>query len=173
MRISRIVLALFLLAGAAILSNSMPQDAIARMGENQSKNQKTTMGAKEALHDLLAEQVAAWNRGDVAGFMRGYWKSEETTFSGSSGVSRGWQALLDRYRKNYSTPAIMGHLEFSDLEITELGSGAALILGRWHLERESGPIGGVFTLVARRFPEGWRIIHDHTSEVAAGNAGSH
>jgi beta-aspartyl-peptidase (threonine type) len=62
----------------------------------------------------------------------------------------------------------MGHLEFSELEITALGDEAALILGRWHLDRESGPVGGVFTLVARRFPEGWRIIHDHTSEVVTG-----
>jgi beta-aspartyl-peptidase (threonine type) len=61
----------------------------------------------------------------------------------------------------------MGHLDFSELEITPLGNDAALILGRWHLNRDAGPVGGIFTLVARRFPEGWRIIHDHTSTDAA------
>lgn len=123
--------------------------------------------ADEGLRELLTAQVAAWNHGDIPGFMEGYWKSDQTTFSGASGVTRGWQAVLDRYRKNYATRAAMGRLEFSDLEITPLGGDAALILGRWHLDRDSGPTGGVFTLVARRLPEGWRIIHDHTSEVAS------
>jgi beta-aspartyl-peptidase (threonine type) len=98
--------------------------------------------------------------------MRGYWRSEQLTFSGSTGVSRGWQAVLEHYHQNYPDRAAMGHLDFSGLEITALGNDAALILGKWHLDRESGAVGGVFTLVARRFPEGWRIIHDHTSTVA-------
>jgi ketosteroid isomerase-like protein len=123
----------------------------------------------EALKELLTRQAEAWNRGDIDGFMQGYWRSEELTFSGSSGVSRGWQTVLERYHRSYPDRATMGHLEFSKLEITVLGDDAALILGDWHLDRESGPVGGVFTLVARRFPEGWRIIHDHTSTIANEN----
>ena len=73
---------------------------------------------------------------------------------------------MDRYRRSYPDRAAMGRLEFSDLEITPLGPDAALVLGRWRLKREKDSPGGVFTLVARRFPEGWRIIHDHTSAVA-------
>lgn len=118
-----------------------------------------------ALSSLLTAQTEAWNRGDIEGFMDGYWRSERTTFAGSSGVFRGWQALLDRYRRSYPDRAAMGRLQFSDLEITPLAHDAALILGHWQLGREKDRPGGVFTLVARRFPEGWRIIHDHTSAL--------
>lgn len=118
------------------------------------------------LRTLLATQAEAWNRGDIEGFMEGYWKSDRTTFASSGGVLRGWHALLDRYRRSYPNRAAMGRLEFSELEITRLGPDAALILGRWQLERKDDRPGGVFTLVARRFPESWRIVHDHTSTVA-------
>lgn len=116
-----------------------------------------------AIAAVLDEQQAAWNRGDVEGFMKGYWNSPELTFAGSSGITHGWQLVLDRYRKNYPDAAAMGHLEFSELQVHPLGTGAALVLGRWHLNRSSDQLGGVFTLVFQRFPEGWRIIHDHTS----------
>ena len=102
--------------------------------------------------------------------MEGYWKSAETAFVGSSGTSRGWQALLDRYRRTYPDRAAMGQLEFSGLEITPLGPDSALILGHWQLVREKDRPGGVFTLIARKFPEGWRIIHDHTSSVVLATA---
>ena len=119
------------------------------------------------IRTLLDAQSAAWNRGDVEGFMAGYWKSEKTTFSGANGVLRGWQAVLERYRRDYPDRAAMGTLTFSGLEITALAPDAALVLGNWHLERASGPVGGVFSLVLRKFPEGWRILHDHTSAVAS------
>jgi ketosteroid isomerase-like protein len=128
--------------------------------------QEKARGVDEDLRKLLTAQAADWNRGDIDAFMQGYWKSEETTFAGTSGISRGWQTVLDHYHKNYPDRATMGHLEFSEIEITPLGNDAALILGRWHLNRDAGPVGGIFTLVARRFPEGWRIIHDHTSTDA-------
>jgi len=114
---------------------------------------------------LVTRQQAAWNQGDVAGFMEGYWNSPELSFSGSSGTTRGWQAVRDRYQKKYPGKDAMGQLYFSDLEIRPLGPDAALVLGRWELRRASGDLGGVFSLVLRRFPEGWRIIHDHTSLV--------
>jgi beta-aspartyl-peptidase (threonine type) len=118
---------------------------------------------------LLAQQASAWNRGDIAGFMAGYWKSPETTFAGAGGIQRGWQAVLDRYQREYPSREIMGTLTFSGLEIHVLSNDAAFVLGRWHLARASdsrGPAGGVFTLVLRRFPQGWRIVHDHTSADA-------
>src|SRR6266404_2422102 len=120
-----------------------------------------------AINNVLSAQQAAWNRGDVDAFLVGYWRSPELTFSGSSGVSRGWDGVLERYKKSYPNHAAMGQLEFSDLEVRFLGPDAALVLGQWHLKRESGDIGGVFTLVWQRFPDGWKIIHDHTSAVGA------
>ncbi|PYT48999.1 MAG: DUF4440 domain-containing protein [Acidobacteria bacterium] len=120
-----------------------------------------------AINDVLSAQQSAWNRGDVDAFLVGYWRSPELTFSGSSGVSRGWDGVLARYKKSYPNHAAMGQLEFSDLEFRFLGPDAALVLGQWHLKRESGDIGGVFTLVWQKFPDGWKIIHDHTSAVGA------
>jgi len=116
-----------------------------------------------AIRAVLARQQAAWNRGDAREFMKGYWDSPELTFAGSSGMTRGWQPVLARYQKNYPDQKAMGLLEFSELEVRPLGEEAALVLGRWHLRRASDELGGVFTLVFLRFPEGWRIIHDHTS----------
>jgi ketosteroid isomerase-like protein len=136
-------------------------------GSGDGSQQEKTQSADAAVRALLASQAADWNRGDIDAFMRGYWNSSETTFAGASGISRGWQTVLDHYHKNYPDRATMGHLDFSEIEVTSLGNDAALILGRWHLTRDAGPVGGIFTLVARRFPEGWRIIHDHTSTDAA------
>lgn len=120
---------------------------------------------RAAINAVLKAQQSAWNRGDVHAFLVGYWQSPELTFSGSNGVSRGWDGVLARYKKNYPDRAAMGELNFSELEFRFLGSDAALVLGKWHLKREIGDIGGVFTLVWQKFPEGWKIVHDHTSAV--------
>jgi uncharacterized protein (TIGR02246 family) len=121
---------------------------------------------REAITAVLTSQQTAWNRGDVDAFLTGYWRSPELTFSGSSGVARGWDGVLARYKKNYPDRAAMGQLDFSNLEFRFLGPDAALVLGHWHLRREKDDVGGVFTLVWQRFPDGWKIIHDHTSAVA-------
>lgn len=120
---------------------------------------------RAAIAAVLTAQQNAWNQGDVARFLEGYWHSPELTFSGSSGVSRGWDGVLARYEKTYPDHATMGRLDFSKLEFRFLGPDAALVLGQWHLQREQGDVGGVFSLVWQRFPEGWKIIHDHTSAV--------
>jgi len=121
---------------------------------------------RAAINSVLKAQQAAWNRGDVDSFLVGYWQSPELTFSGSNGVSRGWDGVLARYKRNYPDREAMGELDFSDLEFRFLGPDAALVLGKWHLKRETaGDIGGVFTLVWQKFPDGWKIIHDHISTV--------
>jgi len=115
---------------------------------------------------VLTAQEAAWNRADVAGFMEGYERSAELTFSGSSGVTRGWRNVFERYRKRYPNAEAMGKLQFSEIEVRLVGSEAALVLGRFHLSRTEtagGDASGHFTLVFRKTPSGWRIIHDHTS----------
>lgn len=120
---------------------------------------------RAAIRSALEGQRAAWNRGDVDAFLEGYWRSPELTFSGSSGTARGWDAVRARYKETYADREAMGELQFSELEFRFLGPDAALVLGHWHLARGKGDIGGVFSLVWQRFPEGWRIIHDHTSAV--------
>ncbi len=114
---------------------------------------------------VLEGQAEAWNAGKVEAFMEPYWRSPDLTFSSGDKVTRGWQATLDSYRKRYPTREAMGHLTFGDLEITALGREAALVLGRWHLQREE-PVGGAFSLVLRREGSRWVIVHDHTSRDA-------
>lgn len=121
---------------------------------------------RDAVIQVLTDQQTAWNRADVTEFMKGYWNSPDLTFAGTSGITRGWQPVMDRYRERYPDAKAMGHLDFSHVEVRPLGKDAALVLGRWHLKRASDEMGGVFTLVFQRFPEGWKIIHDHTSADA-------
>ncbi len=119
--------------------------------------------AKLAVRAVMDEQSIAWNKGDIDGFMKGYWNSPEMTFVSGTNVKKGWQPTLDRYKKGYDTKAKMGVLTFSDLEITILGKEAAVVLGKWSLEREKDNPNGLFTLTFRKFKKDWRIILDHTS----------
>lgn len=112
---------------------------------------------------VMNEQTAAWNRGDIDGFMIGYWNSEKLIFASSDGVTRGWQPTLTRYKKSYDSRAKMGTLTFSDLEVNVISKDAAVVLGSWALQREKDNPKGKFTLIFRKFKDGWRIIHDHTS----------
>lgn len=129
------------------------------------RNQKTTAGdaARDTITAVLENQKEAWNRGDLTDFMNGYWNSPELTFAGKDSFARGWEAVLQRYRRSYPDKTTMGHLEFTELEVRSLGADSALVLGKWHLARTSGDVGGITTLVFQRFPEGWRIVHDHTT----------
>ena len=122
-------------------------------------------GDRAAITKILEAQQSHWNQGNVDAFLEGYWHSADLTFSGSGGIARGWDGVLARYKKNYPDRAAMGQLDFSRLEFRFLGNDAALVLGHWHLARAQGDVGGVFSLVWQHFPEGWRIIHDHTSSV--------
>ena len=131
------------------------------------KSQYKSDESRAAIQKVLDVQQIAWNRGDVTGFLQGYWHSPELTFSGAGGTTRGWDEVLSRYRKNYPNAAAMGELHFSNLEFRFLGGDSALVLGNWRLAREKDEMGGVFTLVWQKFPEGWRIIHDHTSLTTA------
>ena len=129
--------------------------------------------AVSEIQNVIRAQQEAWNRGDIDGFMNGYWRSEHTVFVSGDEVTRGWQKVLNRYKAKYSNRAKMGTLTFSDLEITPLSSESAVALGSWKLKRANDPPSqnsgatsephGRFTLIFRKFPDGWKIIHDHTS----------
>ena len=127
---------------------------------------QSPVNRQKAESDILAvmdAQAAAWNRGDVEGFMRGYWNSPDLVFVSGANVTRGWQPTLERYQKNYDSKEKMGALKFSDVEITVLSKDSAVVLGSWSLARANDNPHGKFTLIFRKFKEGWRIIHDHTS----------
>lgn len=125
----------------------------------QSKVEKE----KAAIRKVMDDQIAAWNSGSVDGFMQGYWKSENLIFVSGDNVRRGWQTVTDNYKKSYNTREKMGVLSFTDLEITILSKDSATVLGRWKVQHEPKDDQGRFTLIFRKFKEGWRIIHDHTS----------
>jgi ketosteroid isomerase-like protein len=154
----RIRLILFGLGLASLLLAVQPLKFAGDNGGDQDRS---------AILEVLKNQQSNWNKGDVDDFLEGYWRSPELTFSGTGGIARGWEAVRARYKKNYGDRETMGQLQFADLEFRFLGPDAALVLGHWHLTRAKGDIGGVFSLVWQRFPEGWRIVHDHTSVVGS------
>ena len=120
--------------------------------------------AQAGIRQVLDQQVAAWNRQDLQTFMQGYWHSPHLTFFSGATLYRGWDNALERYRKAYQSEGRqMGKLEFSDLQIETLGPSAAFVRGAFHLTMPDGKERhGIFTLVFRKYPQGWRIIHDHT-----------
>ena len=114
-------------------------------------------------------QVEAWNRGDLEAFMAGYWKSPDLVFFSNGTETRGWQETLDRYRTRYQAEGKqMGTLDFPELDILTLGTDAAVARGRWRLKLPDGKeSSGMTSVVFRKLPEGWRIVHDHSSSESS------
>jgi ketosteroid isomerase-like protein len=129
-------------------------------GAPKSQAEDKTVAAVRAVIDA---QVAAWNRGEVAGYMDGYAKEETTTFISGDQLTRGWQTVHDRYAARYDTREKMGALAFSELEFKPLSEFYMMVTGRWQLTRAADTPRGRFTLIFRRTGAGWRIVHDHTS----------
>jgi beta-aspartyl-peptidase (threonine type) len=116
------------------------------------------------IKQVLSDQVAAWNKGDLVGFMKGYWNSKDLTFVSGKDATRGWQETLDRYKKRYQSEGKeMGKLAFSDVEVRELAPGVALVTGKWELTLSKETVGGRYSLIFKKLADGWRIVHDHTS----------
>lgn len=121
---------------------------------------------EQQIRAALDTQVAAWNQGDVDAFMKYYWHSDKTLFVGANGITRGWEAVLDRYHRAYPNREAMGQLTFSDIEIDQNCPREAAVIGEYHLRRDKDSPSGVFTLNFRKFAEGWRIVVDHTTAFA-------
>jgi len=122
----------------------------------------------QAITELLDEQRRAWNSGDLDGFMAAYEPTQALIFTSGGEVRRGWEVTRDRYRRRYGEqPATMGELAFELLDVQELGADGAIVLGRWRLTQTPQAGSGIFSLGLRRGPQGWRILHDHTSSAPA------
>jgi ketosteroid isomerase-like protein len=121
--------------------------------------------ASIVIRRLLDGQVTDWNRKDLDAFLDGYWRSPQVVFQSGADRSDGWEAMRDRYRKRYQGEGKeMGRLEFTGVEIRPLGPADAFARGRWQLTMsDDSRHGGLFTLILRKLPEGWKIVHDHTS----------
>jgi beta-aspartyl-peptidase (threonine type) len=127
--------------------------------------QTSSSEVQSAVQQVLHSQQDAWNRHDLDAFLSGYWNSPDLTFFSGAKQTSGWQGTLERYRKTYQSEGRqMGRLEFTDLNVQPLAPDAAFVRGAWHLTMSDGKTPhGLFTLVFRKFPDGWKIVHDHTS----------
>lgn len=124
----------------------------------------TSSTDEAAVRAVLVDQMKAWNKGDLDGYMAGYWNSPELTFIGGARETKGWQPTLERYRKGYkSAGREMGQLDFPEMRITMLGPESAMATGRFHLKMSDGKEpSGRFTVIFKKFADGWKIIHDHS-----------
>jgi ketosteroid isomerase-like protein len=138
----KIVLSCLLLLGSCIFLDAQDKQAILKIMENQQN---------------------AWNKGDIDGFMQGYWKSDSLLFVGSTAPVHGWQATIERYKKKYPDKAAMGTLIFTILKVELLDKTNAFMLGAWNLKREKDAPGGYFTLWFKKIKGEWKIVVDHTS----------
>jgi hypothetical protein len=116
-----------------------------------------------ALQSIMDAQQKAWNEGQIEAFMQPYWKNDSLAFVGKSGVTRGWQATLDRYKKNYPSSTEMGRLQFENKEWKTIDLNHVYTLGAWTLFREADTLSGHYSLLWKRINGQWCIIADHSS----------
>ena len=122
----------------------------------QSKNET-------AIRKILAEQTAAWNRGDIKKFMTGYWENDSLMFIGKSGVTYGWTNTLNNYKKSYPDTTAMGKLSFHIISVKRLSKKYYHVVGKWFLKRSIGDLSGHYTLLFQKVNGNWVIIADHSS----------
>ncbi|MCK6618129.1 MAG: nuclear transport factor 2 family protein [Cyclobacteriaceae bacterium] len=118
---------------------------------------------EQIIRNSMFKQQADWNRGDIAAFMEGYWKSDSLKFIGRNGLTYGWTTTLENYKKGYPTPEAMGQLTFTLLSVEVLSPTTAYVIGKWELKRTHDNPGGHFTLLWRKIKGKWVIVADHTS----------
>lgn len=124
---------------------------------------KAQQTPEAAIRQLMQQQTDAWNKGNIPVFMQTYWQSDSLLFIGKNGITKGWQATLDRYKKSYPDTAAMGQLHFNLLEFKQLTPELYFLVGQWHLQRSVGNLQGHFTLLIRKINGAWKIIADHSS----------
>lgn len=124
-----------------------------------------SVSEQDRILGVLAAQQAAWNTGDIDGFMQGYWASPEMRFASGGSVTYGWQETLDRYKTNYSDRSLMGTLSFDELYVTLLSEDAAVVHGAWALQRASDQPSGLFTLIFRKLDGDWKVVSDTTTSA--------
>jgi ketosteroid isomerase-like protein len=118
---------------------------------------------EQQIRQVLDIQTEAWNKGDLKGFMNGYWESDSLMFIGKSGVNRGWLTTLRNYEKGYPDSAAMGKLNFTLIELKPLSGKYFFVVGKWQLTRSIGNLSGHFTLLFRKIKKRWVIVADHSS----------
>jgi ketosteroid isomerase-like protein len=118
--------------------------------------------AERTIRSILDQQTAAWNRGDLEAFMKGYWKSDSLMYIGKSGVTYGYDRTLHSYRRNYGDTARMGKLKFDLVQVKRLSHRYYYVVGKWSLKRSAGDVGGHYTLLIKKINGAWVIVSDHS-----------
>ena len=129
----------------------------------QSKPARPAGGDEPAIRGILNEQTSAWNRGDIEGFMDGYWKNDSLMFIGKSGITYGWTNTLNNYKKGYPDMAAMGKLSFNIISVKKLSNEYYYVIGKWYLQRSIGDLSGHYTVLFKKENGWWVIIADHSS----------
>ncbi len=119
--------------------------------------------AREKILTLLDTQTQAWNRGDLEGFMKGYWENDSLRFIGKSGITYGYINTLNNYKRGYPDTAAMGKLQFTILVVKKLSARYYEVVGKWYLKRSIGDVSGHYTLLLRKINSKWVIVSDHSS----------
>ncbi|HLW51928.1 MAG TPA: nuclear transport factor 2 family protein [Candidatus Angelobacter sp.] len=151
--------------GRAQTTQASPSPQPSKEAPQPGENQEYRDEAEEGIKHMLVSQIEAWNQGQLEAFMQGYWRSTDLTFFSGASITQGWEPTLQRYRQRYKSQGKeMGQLQFQDLSIDVMSRKAAVVTGKFQLTMSDGSTPhGLFTLVVKRMPGGWKIVHDHTS----------
>lgn len=125
--------------------------------------QVTAQDARREIQAVLDAQTSSWNKGNIEGFMKGYWESDSLVFIGKNGPKYGWQTTLANYKKSYPDKEAMGMLEFGILKIELIDETHAFVIGSWKLARKTDEPKGFYTLLFRKIKGEWKIVADHSS----------
>lgn len=163
MKKGKIFAYLLLLTTASCLAPSLSaQSRPAQPSLTAARSPARPAPAESAIRQLMADQSAAWNRGSIDDFMKGYWNNDSLLFIGKSGLTYGYARSLANYKKNYDSPDKMGQLTFTLLKIDKLSPEYCFVIGKWALKRKAGDVGGIYTLLFRKINGQWLIVADHT-----------
>jgi ketosteroid isomerase-like protein len=115
------------------------------------------------IRKMLADQISFWNKGDIPGFMQGYWENDSLVFIGKNGPTYGYNNTLRNYQKNYPNKDYMGVLNFDILSVQAIEKDHFFVIGKFMLQRKVGDASGHFTLIFKRINGVWKIVSDHSS----------
>jgi hypothetical protein len=140
--------------GRLVLSGMFFLMTLVSLGQNKDE---------QTIRAILDNQTKAWNRGDLEGFMKGYWENDSLMYIGKNGVTYGYAQTLASYKKNYGDAARMGQLTFRIVHVNKLSKEYYQVVGQWSLKRSAGDVGGYYTLLFRKIKGEWVIVADHSS----------
>jgi ketosteroid isomerase-like protein len=146
-----------------LLASLLPLIFLSACNTNSTEATLNKEQELKAIQSLMSEQQDAWNNGDLEGYMKAYWHHDSLKFIGKRGITYGWQATLDNYKKGYSSREAMGRLQFTNLETDLLSDSTAFVIGKWQLFRNADTLAGYYTLLWKKLNNGWHIVADHSS----------